>query len=73
MTFFLSFWLSWVFVAVWALSPAEVSRGCPLGVVLGLLPAGLLSLLSQAAGHTGSRSRGSRSLEHRLSSCCAQA
>ena len=50
MTFFLSFWLSWVFVAVWAFSPAEVSRGCPLGVVLGLLPAGLLSLLSQAAG-----------------------
>ena len=73
-------WLYWVFIAV--LSPVSEIGGHSLAVVHGLLTA-MASLVAErwlwgawASAGFGSgalRSFGSRALEHRLSSCGAQA
>ena len=70
---FIYFWLRWVFVAVGRLSIVAVSRGYYSLQYVGFSLRRLLLLRSIGSRHTGFSACGTQALEHRLSSCGAQA
>ena len=70
---FVLFWLHWVFVAARGLSLVVASGGYSLLWCAGFSLRWLLLLQSTGSRHAGFSSCGSRALEHRLSSCGAQA
>ena len=70
---FIYFWLRWVLVAACRLSLFAVSGGYSLLWCTDFLLQWLLLLWSTGSRRTGFSSCGSRTLEHRLSSCGTQA